>query len=352
MSIVYIQKQGVKIARTGRRLLVKNGDEVLSEIQVMRLDSIHLFGGITVSTAALGLLMGHGVDAAFYRLDGRLKGKLTGPLSKNVKLRLAQALLHDDPHWRLKRSREIVRAKTQAARDLLIKYERKKGVVDNGRTRSKFTEYANRATQADTLDELRGLEGVAARLWFDLFPTFMPRGFSWNGRRRRPPPDPTNALLSLSYSLLSTRLTSAVDGCGLDPYLGCLHGVRHGQPSLALDLLEPFRVLAADRFVIRSINLGIFSPSHFQAGPRRGIFLNQEGKAKFFVAWEAFLKKIRWEDQMFSEITRYRKLVEASHLDRCQQGYNSRLGLNAPSRAQNHGGAEFPVAREGPCISF
>ena len=315
MTAVYIQNQGVTVTRAGRRLLFRHEEQTLAEIQVVRMGSLHLFGGINLTTPALGLLLGQGVDVAFYRRDGRLKGRLVGPLSGNSRLRLAQAQLHGNEAWRLARGREIVAAKAEAARDLLVKYERKKGVVQRGRTRDKLAEFAEKARRASSLEETLGLEGAAARLWFDLFPLFMPRGFSWRGRSRRPPTDPTNALLSLSYSLLTVQLTGAIDGCGLDPYLGCLHGVRHGQPSLALDLLEPFRILLADRFVIRSVNLGVFSRDHFQGGRERGVFLTLDGRSKFFTAWDSFLEKNRWRDQMFNSITKYRKLVETGRSD-------------------------------------
>jgi len=314
MSIIYVQTQGAEVRRKQRRLVVIKDDETLHDIPCVHVESLHLFGGISLSTPAASLLLQEGVDVAFYTQDGRLKGRLTGPLSGNVPTRALQARLALDPSWPVYHSRGIVCGKIQACLELLIRHERKKGVINGGRVRREFARLATRSAEAGDAATLRGIEGSAARLWFRQFPTFVHDRMPWNGRSRRPPRDPLNALLSLSYSLLSAQIIAAVDGCGLDPYLGALHGVRHGQPSLALDLLEPFRPSVADRFVLRSVNLGVFRSEHFTTTSENGCRLIESHRTRFFEAWEGFLESVSWRRRMFAAIADYRKGLESTNV--------------------------------------
>jgi CRISPR-associated protein Cas1 len=104
--------------------------------------------------------------------------------------------------------------------------------------------------------------------------------FDWRGRNRRPPRDPVNALLSLSYSMLAKELTGVCDAVGLDPFLGFMHQPRYGRPALALDLMEEFRPLIADSVAISLINRGELGPDDFIRSAS-GTFLNERGRKGF-----------------------------------------------------------------------
>ena len=134
-----------------------------------------------------------------------------------------------------------------------------------------------------------GVEGVAAKGYFGVFDELILRdkeGFQFDGRNRRPPLDPVNAMLSFCYTLLTNEIASALETVGLDPYIGFLHQVRPGRKSLALDLLEELRAPVADRFVLSQINLGTITREDFQIKENGAFILQDDGRQKFLSAWQ------------------------------------------------------------------
>jgi len=124
-----------------------------------------------------------------------------------------------------------------------------------------------RLETADTLDAVRGCEGAAAAAYFRVFGCLLTGGdFSFDGRNRRPPMDPVNAMLSFSYILLANTVEAAVQVVGLDPYLGTLHAPEPGRPSLVCDLQEEFRAPLVDAMVVAAVNRGMLEPGDFEEG--------------------------------------------------------------------------------------
>ena len=140
-----------------------------------------------------------------------------------------------------------------------------------------------------SIDELRGVEGLAAKDYFFTFDDLILRDkddFFFQQRSRRPPLDRANALLSFVYSLLTSDCIAALQGVGLDPYVGFLHTDRPGRASLALDLVEEFRPAIADRFVLTLINTGVIKPSQFEVRENGGVFLSEGGRKTVLAAWQ------------------------------------------------------------------
>jgi CRISPR-associated protein Cas1 len=139
-------------------------------------------------------------------------------------------------------------------------------------------------------DHVRGLEGEAAAAYFDVFPLMMKPAerdsLPMNGRNRRPPLDPVNALISFLYTLLLNDCISALEGVGLDPQMGYLHVPRPGRPSLGLDLMEEFRAFLADRLAITLINRKQITVEHFEPRPGGAVYLNEKGRKEVVAAWQ------------------------------------------------------------------
>jgi len=135
----------------------------------------------------------------------------------------------------------------------------------------RMRELVDKANEVASLESLLGLEGTAARFYFEAFgPLFRanaaggPRlGFDFEGRNRRPPKDPINALLSLGYALLTKDVLITLLGVGFDPYLGFFHQPRYGRPALALDVMEEFRPLIVDSVVVSAVNTGVVQADDF-----------------------------------------------------------------------------------------
>jgi CRISPR-associated protein Cas1 len=161
------------------------------------------------------------------------------------------------------------------------------------------------------LNELLGVEGTAANLYFEQFASML-KGIEWTfdfaGRNRRPPRDPVNALLSLGYSVLAKELAGVCHAVGLDPFLGFMHQPRYGRPALALDLMEEFRPLVADSVAISLVNRGEIDPGDFIRSAN-GTFLNDQGRRRF---WEAWFRRIDTEVKHpeFGYKMSYRRMLE------------------------------------------
>jgi CRISPR-associated protein Cas1 len=169
---------------------------------------------------------------------------------------------------------------------------RRNARVTVDRTLDQLRDLAEATSRAESAASLLGIEGTAARLYFGHFTGMLIEGspldteaFDVNGRARRPPPDPVNALLSFVYALLVKDLTATVNAIGLDPFFGVYHRPRYGRPALALDLAEEFRPLVADSTVIQLVNNGEIRPSHFteRAG---GCQLDRDGRRAVISAYE------------------------------------------------------------------
>ena len=158
-----------------------------------------------------------------------------------------------------------------------------------------------------SMDSLRGLEGAAAIIYFNLMDDMILRNkesFYFHGRNRRPPLDNVNAMLSFVYTMLGNDCASALEAVGLDSYVGFLHRDRPGRTSLAQDLMEELRPCMADRFVLTVINDRIISPKDFTVQENGAVLMTKDGRKKIQQEWQQkkqtkithpFLKeKIEW----------------------------------------------------------
>jgi CRISPR-associated protein Cas1 len=267
-----------------------------------------LFGNIQVSTQALRALMERSIPVAFFSYGGWFVGRAVGQSTKNAELRVAQVRAVTDPARALDVARRMVAAKILNQRTVL----RRNHAAPDDVLLGELKRLARSAFDADSLDSLRGTEGTAARLYFGAFTGMLKqlhdRPFDLDGRNRRPPRDPVNALLSLAYALLAKDATHACAGVGLEPLLGAYHQPRYGRPSLALDLMEELRPLVADSVVITSINTGVVTPDDFvhAAG---SCALSDHARRRFIEAYE---RRMEHEVQhpLFGYRISYRRLLE------------------------------------------
>lgn len=292
MANLYLIEQGAVIRKTGDRLIVEKDDTELLEIECFKLETIFLFGNVHVTTPALTELLDHDIELALLTLGGRLKGQLTPPKAKNVLLRMAQYQKSQDPSVALPLARAFVDAKVRNALALLTRQHRNYPERGFASYRDELDRLRASVTTAETLDSLRGFEGTAARSYFAGFALACRTELAFEGRRRRPPTDPINALLSFGYTLVGAELASLLDAMGYDPYIGFFHQLDYGRPSLALDLLEEFRVPAVDRLVLNLANLRTLQASDFVTDDENhGLRLDRKALGKFFRAYEAHLNK-------------------------------------------------------------
>ncbi|MDA8334737.1 MAG: CRISPR-associated endonuclease Cas1 [Peptococcaceae bacterium] len=282
---LYVQKPGARLKKVGDTIQVFYDEERLAEARWLETSGIVLFGPVQVSTQIAQEAARRGIPITFLSTGGWFYGLLEGMPHKNVVLRRHQYAWAQDPKACLKLARRFVQAKIGNCRTMLRRNhpQAPPDLLDQ------MKEYAQRAAKAAGLPELLGLEGNAAHLYFGCFDGMLKNRdgfpFDFNGRNRRPPRDPVNALLSLSYSMLVREWTVALLATGFEPYLGFYHQVRHGRPALALDLMEEFRPLIADSVVLTAVNNGEVRRNDFIE--RMGsVSLTPEGRARFLAAFE------------------------------------------------------------------
>lgn len=308
MANLYLIEQGAVLRKTGDRLIVEKDDKELLEVECFKLDTIFLFGNVHVTTPALTELLEHEIELALLTMGGRLKGQLTPPKAKNVLLRMAQYHKSQDAAWIVRLARAFVDGKIRNALALLTRHHRNYPERGFAPFREELDRLLYTVASTDVLDSLRGIEGTAARSYFAAFALACRTELQFEGRRRRPPTDPINALLSFGYTLVTAELTSLLDAMGYDPYLGVYHQLDYGRPSLALDLLEEFRVPAVDRLVLNLTNLRTLQASDFVADPETGgLRLDRKALGKFFRAYEEHLNK-EFTDKNSGTTTTLRKM--------------------------------------------
>jgi CRISPR-associated protein Cas1 len=243
----------------------------------------------------LDFLIAERVDTVFMSLHGRFRGRLMHEHSKNVRLRLAQYQRLQDPTMALGAGKEFVRGKIANARTFLLKAARRQGGSDElSRVAQRLDVMAERVTEMETLNQVRGCEGRASALYFEVFGRLLKNpDFHFTGRNRRPPMDPVNVLLSLGYTLLANLVETAVQVVGLDPYLGALHEIAYGRPSLVCDLMEEYRSVVVDPLVVACVNRRVFSPDDFEgAGDGEPVHFKRSAM-RWFV--ELFERRVRQE---------------------------------------------------------
>ncbi len=291
VAYLYLTEQGAVFRKAGDRFLVEKDDEVLLDLPYHKLENVLLFGNIQVTTQAMAELLEKGVNLSLFSRQGTFRGALAPPRGKNVDLRIAQFEHYRDGGRALATAKAVVAAKIANGLAVLARYREKKPVSEQFEQRriSLETAVATAGTATD-IASLDGVEGNAAKTYFSLLMEFNRSTMNWPGRQKHPSTDPLNALLSLAYTLLMNELTALLEGAGLDPYLGFLHQVDYGRPSLALDLVEPFRHPVADRLVLTLVNRGVLGSEDFRdGGDRPGIFLAPAAMKRFFGEYERWM---------------------------------------------------------------
>ena len=300
MSFPYLTEQGSVLRKSGDRLIVEIEDRVTLDLPYHKLEAVLVFGNVQITSAAAGEMLDKGVRLSFFTRHGRFIGAAVPASGKNVLLRVRQFQAYADASRAIEFARAIVRQKIAnslaAPEDLA---GQNPGVLRAG-WRSDFEDAIASCAAAPAIAMLDGIEGSAAHTYFEALMRFNKSRFTWEGRRKHPAPDPLNALLSLTYTLLTHELTGLLDGVGLDPYLGFLHQIDYGRPSLSLDLIEAFRAPAADRFVLRLVNLGILGERDFHRDPDEHLaLLTPEAAKRFFAEYETWMLQTRTAGRSF-----------------------------------------------------
>jgi CRISPR-associated protein Cas1 len=293
LNTLYVQTQGTYVKLDHETLKLEVERELKLQAPLHHLGGIVLFGNVMVSPFLLQRFAEDGRSVVWMSRTGRFVGRLAGPTTGNVLLRRAQYEVHTDPMRAAKIARSMVAGKVRNSRTMVQRSARDATLTEDRTalqsTAKKLATVLKGVGTAISIEEIRGLEGQAGRVYFETLGGMVrtdKEKYRFNGRNRRPPRDRMNALLSFVYSLVLSDCVAACEGVGLDPQFGYLHALRPGRPSLALDLQEELRPILADRLVLSLVNRRQVRPKDFEERPGGVVHLDDSGRKSVLVAYQ------------------------------------------------------------------
>lgn len=293
LNTLYILSENAYLTLDGENVVARKCGEETGRVPLHTLESIVSFSYAGASPALMGACAEHGIALSFFSRKGQFLARTEGARRGNVLLRRQQFRLSDDPQQSLTLARNFIIGKVFNAKWVLeraLRDHKPRINTQSVRKASGFLdESLTRIRCCTSAAELRGVEGDAAATYFGVFDELILREketFAFTRRIKRPPTDPVNAMLSLFYTVLSNDCAAALEGVGLDPYVGFLHVDRPGRMSLALDLMEELRAVMVDRFVATCINNRIIKAEHFETRESGEVRLASEGRRALFETWQ------------------------------------------------------------------
>jgi len=293
LNTLYVTTRSAQLTRVGGNVVVRDGKQVTMRVPVHTLESIVCFGTMTCTAPLLSLCSEHNVQISFLTENGRFLARIQGPVSGNVLLRREQYRRADEHTATAEIARAIVIAKIANCRNVLLR------AVRNHREHIPTGEVSAVAEdlrvllvsmlKKQGLDSVRGKEGEAARKYFSVFDHLIiaqKDAFFFTQRSRRPPLDSINTLLSFLYTLLRHDISSALETMGLDPAVGYLHRDRPGRPGLALDLMEEFRPVLADRLALSLVNRRQVHGEGFRHTETGAVMMDEQTRKKVITAYQ------------------------------------------------------------------
>lgn len=294
LNTLYVTTDDAYLRLEGETLVMSVERKKKGQVPLHHLGSIVCVGRVSLSPALMARCMDDGRSVVWLNSNGRFQARVEGPVSGNILLRLAQFRGAEDNAQALALSQAFIAGKLRNSRQLLLRGAREnKDATEKTALSAAAKALAvnlRNLAHAETADSVRGLEGDAARVYFEQFNYLIKpaarEDFSYQGRSRRPPKDAVNALISFLYALVLNDCRSALETVGLDPQLGFFHVARPGRPALALDLMEEFRAVSADRLALALMNRGQLRAKDFDFRPGGAVMLNEAGRKTVIVAYQ------------------------------------------------------------------
>lgn len=287
LNTLFVQTQGAYIHLEGETLKIRVDEEQKMQVPLHHLGGIVVFGDVLMSPFLLHRCAEDGRSVVWCDVYGRFKARMEGPVSGNVLLRIAHHRAYEDQESTVNLARRFIEGKVRGARYVMQRAYRDYKEDVFSRTADSLGELLPKISSERDLERLRGLEGVGASQYFAAFSNLLRvDNVSFDGRNRRPPRDPVNAVLSFVYSLLVVDCVAAIESVGLDPQVGFLHALRPGRPGLALDLMEEFRHPFADRLTLSLFNRQQVKNGDFVQRPGGAVLMSDDARKTVLTAYQ------------------------------------------------------------------
>jgi CRISPR-associated protein Cas1 len=293
LNTLFVTTQGAYLSKEGETVVVKVDGEIRLRIPVHTIAGIVCFGNVSCSPFLMGFCAENDVAISYLTEHGRFLAKVQGPVSGNVLLRREQYRKADDPKFSAEVTKFVLTGKITNCRTVLQRALRDHAnkIEERGVRNAvvRLNHLIESLDQQQTLDVLRGIEGDAAHIYFNVFDHLIvaqKEAFHFDERNRRPPLDNVNCLLSFIYTLLMHDIRSSLESVGLDPAVGFLHRDRPGRPGLALDLMEEFRPYIADRLALSLINLQQVQDKGFKKVDSGAVVMDDDTRKTVLVTYQ------------------------------------------------------------------
>ncbi|PER93229.1 type I-C CRISPR-associated endonuclease Cas1c [Bacillus cereus] len=293
LNTLFITQPDVYLSLDGDNIVLLKEKEKIGRLPLHNLESIVSFGYTGTSPALMGYCAEKNISLVFLTMYGQFPARVIGKSKGNVILRKKQYRISEDEVISAKIARNFIVGKIYNNKWIIERMTRDYPLridVDQFKAISQhLSSIILEVRECEDLERLRGLEGQAATRYNKIFNQMIlqqKEDFYFNRRSRRPPLDNVNAMLSFAYALLANDMTSALEGVGLDAYVGFLHRDRPGRVSLALDVIEELRGVYADKFVLSLINKRVINKGDFFQKENGAVIMTDEARKKFITAWQ------------------------------------------------------------------
>ena len=292
LNTLYITTPDTYLSLDGENVVALKDDDEVRRVPLHILEGIVTIGYTGASPALMGACAKNNISLCFLTRNGRFLARVVGQVKGNVTLRKTQYTYSDDELISLQIAKNFIIGKLFNSRWVLERTVRSFSSEDVDKLKDVSNSLANSiglVMECENLEQLRGFEGEAASQYFGVLDDLIlqnKKDFYLRGRNKRPPLDNMNAMLSFVYTLLANDIASALETVGLDAYIGFLHRDRPGRVSLALDLMEEFRSVYADRFVISLVNRKMVSGKGFVKKENGSVIMDDNTRKIVLKAWQ------------------------------------------------------------------
>ena len=291
MGMLYLMSAGSSAHKAGPRIVVEKNSEVVGRLPIRSIDGVVVSRNAQVSTQTIFELMEQRIPIFYIDGHGKIVGHFVYEKQSATRL-LRQLEIFRDADKQLELSREIISEKIFNQRALLKRYEKTVDAEKLDRTSKKLNQLVERLPDAKSLDEIRGTEGMASKIYFATFTELLDQSrWKWRERSQHPARDPVNSLLNYGYAFLEREVRVAAALAGIDARIGFFHTNDGRKDSLIFDLMELFRQPIVDRFVLSLLNKKMIQPEHFISTPDE-CRLSDDGRIVFCNRYEEYMAKI------------------------------------------------------------
>lgn len=310
MCTIYMMTAGSELKKRGGRAELRSREgELLASVPMEEVRSVVVFSHAGVSTPMVFQLLKQKAVITYLDFRGNIMGCM-GEERGSLERLLVQQKCFEDERIASVIIRGVLQRKIRNQRELLAQFGRRKKDAELKSLSEKLQPYENKLQAFSQADELRGLEGMASRIYFEgLGKIFDARAWGFEGRNRMPPRDPVNSMLSYGYAFLEREVRTAIAGARLDPRIGFFHSNNGRKDSLVFDLMEMFRQSVIDRFVLRLMHHKVLLPIDFEHTEEDGCRFTELAKKKWIGKYEEYMQEERkdlggknWREKIQEEV--------------------------------------------------